>query len=92
MTVILAPELEKIVNERISTGSYDSPGDVVDAALRLLDAQDREKLEALRRDIAISTEQFERGDYTSYSSAKEFVEEIKTEGRQSFAERAAKSA
>jgi antitoxin ParD1/3/4 len=92
MTVTLAPELEKIVNERISTGIYDSPADVVDAALRLLDAQDRQKLEALRRDIAISKEQFERSDFTSYSSAKELVDEIKAEGRQLLAERTVKSA
>src|SRR5438067_1727901 len=91
MTVTIAPDLEKIVNERISSGTYDSPGEVVHAALRLLEAQDRGKLDELRLDIAVSTEQFERDDCTSYSSAKELVEEIKNEGRQRFAQRAAKS-
>src|SRR5437899_12535076 len=91
MTVTLAPELEKIVNERLSSGNYDSPGDVVEAALRLLEAQDREKLAALRQDIAGSTEQFERGEYITYSSANELVNEIKAEGRRRIAYRAAKS-
>ena len=92
MTITLGADLEKIVQEKVSNGGYNSPGDVLSAALRLLEAQDAEKLDALKRDIDNTTSQFDNGGYTTYSSASELVNEIKSEGRQRYNERKLKSA
>lgn len=50
MNVPLNPEQERIIREKIESGHYRSPDEVIDAALLLLDERDR-KLEALRRDV-----------------------------------------
>jgi hypothetical protein len=41
----------------------------------------RIRLEALRAEIAVGTEQLERGEYTVYASGKELADRIKAEGR-----------
>jgi antitoxin ParD1/3/4 len=54
MNVTLTPELEKLINDKVSSGLYDSAIDVVSDGLRLLAEQDRLreiKLAALRKDI-----------------------------------------
>ncbi len=82
--------MEKLVKEKVSTGAYESPGDVVREALRLLEQRDAEILEALRRDIAAASEQFDRGEFTTYSSSRELGEIIKAEARKRLAKQAAK--
>ena len=55
---------------------------------RLLPEQNelrRIRLEELRREIAIGTEQLERGETTVYASGKELAEKIKAEGRKRYA-------
>ena len=49
MNVILKPELEKLVNEKVQSGHYRTPEAVVEEALQLLTARDRaeDRLEAL---------------------------------------------
>jgi antitoxin ParD1/3/4 len=54
MNVSLTPELERMVEEKVRTGSYASASEVVREALRLLgrrDARETAKLEALRSEI-----------------------------------------
>jgi antitoxin ParD1/3/4 len=65
MEVSLTPELEQLVAERIESGMYASPSEVMGEALRLLKERDetrRARLEELRREIAIGLEQADRGE------------------------------
>ena len=82
MAISLSPDIERLVTDKVSSGAYDSPGDVLREALRLLDARDAEKLDSLRRDLASSAEQFATGDFTSFSTAAELGAQIKSQGRQ----------
>ena len=43
MNVSLTPEAERVVNEKIETGEFQSPSEVVEAALRVLEDRDTEK-------------------------------------------------
>ncbi len=54
MNVSLTPQLEKLVNQRVSSGLYNSASEVIREALRLLEERDRVreiKLAALRKEI-----------------------------------------
>lgn len=65
MNISLTPKLEKIVHEKVKSGLYTSSSEVIREGLRLLDERDRiraEKLEALKRDVALGVEQIERGE------------------------------
>lgn len=84
MTVALPSELEEIVNARIQSGQYQSPGEVVREGLRLLQEQEmlrQIKLEQLRKDIAIGIEAADRGEVAPLD-----VEDIIAEGRKRLTE------
>jgi antitoxin ParD1/3/4 len=54
MNVSLTPQLEEMVQAKVSSGLYTSASEVVREALRLMDEQDRlkqAKLDELRREI-----------------------------------------
>lgn len=54
MNISLTPELEERIMDKVRSGRYASPGEVVREAVRLLEFRDRnddDKLEALRADI-----------------------------------------
>ncbi len=64
MNVSLTPELEKLINDKVASGLYNSASEVVREALRLLKEQDALKqfrLEELRRELQLGVEQAERG-------------------------------
>lgn len=64
MNVSLTPALERIIQEKVKSGLYNSASEVIREALRLLEEQDRlrqMKLENLRKEIAIGIEQADRG-------------------------------
>ncbi len=84
LNISLTPELAALINEKVSSGMYHSASEVVREGLRLLKEQDeihRMRLEELKKEIAIGTEQLECGEYTVYSSGKELAAKIKAEGR-----------
>ena len=55
MNIALTPKAESVVNEKLSSGEYQTPAEVVEDALRLLkisDDQDyREAVEGIRRGL-----------------------------------------
>ena len=57
MNISLTPALEQFVNDKVSTGLYNSVSEVIREALRLLIAQEkpifREEIEKLNRDIEV---------------------------------------
>jgi len=56
MNILLTPELEQFVNERVEKGEYTDALSVITAGLRLLSERE------LKREVMIGIEQLERGD------------------------------
>ena len=88
MTIFLSSELEEIVNASVSSGQFNSSGEVIRAGLQLLQEQNmlrQIKLEQLRKDIAIGIEAADRGEVALLD-----VEAIIAEGHKRLAERSRK--
>ena len=65
MNVTLTPELEKLVENKVQSGRYNSASEVVQEALRLMERQDElraDQLNELRERIDKSLAQAERGE------------------------------
>jgi len=78
MTITLTHDLEELVKERIKSGAYESPDEVIRASLHLLEARE-EGIEALRKEILIGFEDIQQGRYTTIDSDEElelFSDEI----------------
>jgi antitoxin ParD1/3/4 len=68
MSFPLPPEFERAVLDRVRSGRYASPEDVLAAMVEALDAREaehEEKLEELRRDIRVGLDQLDRGERLS---------------------------
>lgn len=65
MNVHLTPEFEDLIQQMVEGGRYGDASEVVQEALRLLDARDR--LERLRAAIAHADEQVARGDVEAWT-------------------------
>lgn len=93
MNVILSPELENLIREKVSSGSYNSPSEVIREALGLLKEQDqlREiRREEVRREVMKGVEQMRNGEFTTISNdgqAERMIEKIKRARRKKLAER-----
>ena len=73
----LSPEMQKFVDEKVSSGQFTSPSDVVDGALRTLQAQDDlspEDVEELRAEIAVGLEQADRAEFVDFSAESVIAE------------------
>jgi antitoxin ParD1/3/4 len=80
MNVSLTPELEALVNAKVSGGRYKSADEVVGEALRLLETRDREReaaRESLKREIQIGMDQVERGEVVSREEYLAGLEELR---------------
>ncbi len=65
MNVSLTPELEQFVEEKVTTGLYNSASEVIREALRLVRQQEivrQQRLEEMRGEIALGIEQADRGE------------------------------
>lgn len=96
MNVSLTPELERLVQEKVASGLYNSASEVIREALRLLNERDQLRqirLEELRKEIAIGIEELERGEFTEYDedSLGELFEDVKRRGRERLAKRVGNS-
>ncbi|HXG82472.1 MAG TPA: hypothetical protein VNI84_00465 [Pyrinomonadaceae bacterium] len=79
MNITLSPELENLVNEKVESGLYNSPGEVIRESLILLKERDEiEKMrrEEIRREVMKGVEQMRNGQYKIYNSGEELAEEI----------------
>ena len=77
MTITLPPAQEAIVREKVASGHFASPDDVISESLRLLEEQDDPlPLEDVRREIAIALAQEERGEVAALD-----MEDILAKGR-----------
>lgn len=65
MNVSLTPNLEKLVNDKVASGLYQSASEVIREGLRLLTEQDeirRRRLKELKQEIAIGLQEARRGE------------------------------
>lgn len=88
MNVSLTPELERLINDKVETGFYQTASEVVREALRLLKQRDAGLLQ-LQKDIQAGLDQIERGEYTEYDhkSTPKLAARVKALGRKRLAER-----
>lgn len=70
MTITLTHDLEKMVNDKVNSGAYESADEVIRASLRLLEARE-EGLEALRSEILLGVAAIQKGRFTSCDSDEE---------------------
>ncbi len=85
MNVSLTPELDEFVNQKVSSGLYNSASEVVREGLRLLREQDelkRFRLQELKREIKKGIDSLDRGEGRPFDA-----EAIKTKGRAKLAQR-----
>ena len=82
MNVSLTPELERLVNEKVESGLYQTASEVVREALRLLKERDQAR-EQLRADVQAGFGQLARGGGRVYdkTSSRQLAERIKSRGR-----------
>jgi antitoxin ParD1/3/4 len=82
MNVSLTPELERLVNEKVESGLYQTASEVVREALRLLKDRDLAR-EQLRADVQAGFDQLDRGEGQAYdkASGRQLAERIKSRGR-----------
>ena len=83
MNVSLTPDLEKLVQEKVDSGMYNSASEVVREALRLMAESDKlraAKIEALQEAINLGTRQLDGGDFEEYDgrSAKTLLKKIRS--------------
>lgn len=82
MDIHLPDDASQFIRSLIESGRYASVEEAITAAVRLLEARERERaarLEELRREIAIGLEELDRGEYVEFND--ELIEQIKREGR-----------
>ena len=84
MNVSLTPELERLVNEKVDSGLYQTASEVVREALRLLKDRDDAR-ERLHADVQAGFDALarERGRTYDQASGRHLAEQIKTRGRAS---------
>jgi antitoxin ParD1/3/4 len=69
MQLTIKPEHERIIEDRLRTGAFQSADEVVGRALELLaehEQQEHERVESLRRDLLVGVQQAERGECTPW--------------------------
>ncbi|MGD2109209.1 MAG: type II toxin-antitoxin system ParD family antitoxin [Phycisphaerae bacterium] len=86
MNVSLTPTLEDYVQRKVASGLYNSASEVIREALRVLEERDqlREvRLDALRKEIALGTDQLDRGEVSEYDdrSLPTLAADVKAKGR-----------
>lgn len=86
MNLASTPDLKRMIDEELASGTYESPGEVVRDALRLLKESRelrRRRLDALRLEAQVGLDQLERGEYSEYAANEmpRLSEEVKSRGR-----------
>lgn len=82
MNIILQPELEQFIQEKITSGQYQSVNEAVNAGLKLLMEQEliyQGRFDQLRQEIMVGIEASERGEVvdseTVFNSIRQKLEQ-----------------
>ena len=84
MPITLTAETEALVNEKVTSGAYQSADEVINASLRLLRAQEAGR-DALRREIMRGVADGQAGRFTACGTDDEleaFADDIIRQGRE----------
>ena len=73
MAIQLPVDLEEQIRQKVASGDYDDPSDVIRAAIRLRDKQDQ-RVQELRALVAAGLASIERGDVREWTP--ELLDEI----------------
>jgi antitoxin ParD1/3/4 len=76
MSIHVPADLEESIRQKVDSGQYDDPSEVIRAAMRLLDKRDR-RLQELRAMVAEGLASIERGEGREWTP--ELMEEIERE-------------
>ena len=90
LSIVLTPELESLIEEKVSSGRFHSASDVVLEGLRLLNEQDeyrRLRIQGLKDAVRVGTDQLDRGDAKEFYSGEELAAQIEKNGRRLLLER-----
>jgi antitoxin ParD1/3/4 len=81
VNVSLTPELERMVNDHVRSGMYQTASEVVREALPIL--KDRDSQVSLRRDVQEGFAQIDRGEYEECdeTTIKNLVTDIEARGK-----------
>jgi antitoxin ParD1/3/4 len=66
MPIVLSPETERAIDEKLRSGAYDTADELIESALAALESLEDFRvadMEALRRQLRIGREQLERGQF-----------------------------
>lgn len=82
MNVSLTRELERLVNEKVESGLYQTASEVIREALRLLQERDHVR-EQLRADVQAGLGQLVRGERRTYdkTSGRKLANRVKSRRR-----------
>jgi antitoxin ParD1/3/4 len=61
MSITLTPQAEELIRQKVAEGHYGSDGEVVEAALRLLEARDQ-RVNRIRESVVEGLAAIERGE------------------------------
>jgi antitoxin ParD1/3/4 len=89
MNVVLTPELEKFVAEKVASGDYATAGEVVRHALRLLEQQEKpraELLEEFNRELQARIDALDRGEFVTAEESERHIRERSAGLRKQIAE------
>lgn len=75
MSVQVAPDIESMIQEKVSAGRYDDADEVLREALQALDERDR--LRDLRASLVRANEQVKRGEFVEWTP--DFMEQLSQE-------------
>lgn len=84
VNILMTPELEKLVADKVASGRYASPSEVVFAALKLLEWDEmsrREQLEEFNRELKARIDSLDRGEGISSEEALRHFKEISAQRR-----------
>ena len=92
MNVSLTPEFEKLINDKVKSGRYNSASEVVRESLRLLQDHDelnRIRRDELRREIMLGVEQIRNGEGITVKASEldAFAEKLIEEARNEYSQR-----
>jgi antitoxin ParD1/3/4 len=79
MGVVLTPQLEELIKDKVASGDYDDASAVIREALELL--EERDQRERLLAALAIGQQQLDRGDVVEYTPG--LLEQIRQEAKES---------
>jgi len=88
----LTPKIERLIQERLQSGSYKSAAEVIEDAFEAL--SERENFHAIRTELDHAGAQLERGEYSEYDARtiRDLAERIKARGRARLAKESKSSA